>query len=492
MAFSVLAVIPAFAQNATLHGAVNDPTGAVIPGATVTLTDPSGVAHTATSDQNGAYSIPTLPLGPYTVEASAPDMALEARSITLRPGSQTLNLTLKVKAAEQSLNVQDQSGPTLSTDDSSNASAVVLRRKDLESLGDSQEDLAEDLQALAGPSAGPSGGALYVDGFSGGALPTKESIREVKINQNPFSPEYDKLGYGRIEIITKPGTDKFHGLTYFNFADSVWNSRDPYAQQKAPFLLREYGGNVGGPLSSRASFFLNVDGAAIDNGAIINLITVDPQTLAVGPFNSVFRVPQRRIIVSPRIDDQLNANHALSVRYRVEQADIRDSGVGGFNPVSLSNHVHFLSQTFQTSETATVGSHIVNESRFQFYRIVSSTLPNTGGYATQVLGAFNGGGSQLGPVHDTQNSVELQNYTTIVRHTHTFHFGVRVRNTSDSNFSQANFGGIVTYGGGTGPELDANNQPVLDSSGNFILIPLQSIERYRRTLLFKDWATQPR
>jgi len=58
--------------------------------------------------------------------------------------------------------------------------------------------------ALAGPSAGPSGGQIYIDGFTGGQFAAKASIREIRINQNPFSSEYDKLGYGRIEIFTKP------------------------------------------------------------------------------------------------------------------------------------------------------------------------------------------------------------------------------------------------------------------------------------------------
>ena len=88
---------------------------------------------------------------------------------------------------------------------------MVLRGADLEALSDDPDDLAADLQALAGPSAGPNGGSIFVDGFSGGQLPPKESIREIRINQNPFSPEYDKLGYGKIEIFTKPGSDKYRG-----------------------------------------------------------------------------------------------------------------------------------------------------------------------------------------------------------------------------------------------------------------------------------------
>lgn len=487
LGFAVVSTAAGSAQAASLHGTVSDPTGAVVPNATVTLTGASGGAHTTISDKNGNYWFTQLPFGSYTLQASAPDLGLpEPVSVSLSGRSHTLNLMLKVEAEKQNVNVEGQTGPTLTAENSNNASSIVLRGNDLESLGDSQEDLATDLQALAGPSAGPNGGALYVDGFSGGDLPAKESIREVKINQNPFSPEYDKLGYGRIEITTKAGADQFHGLSYFNLGDSVWNSRDPYAQQKAPFLLREYGGDLGGPINRKLSFFLNVDGAAIDNGANIDTVIIDPQTFTTIPFSNIFTVPQRRIIDSPRLDYQPNTNHTLSFRYRVEQADISDSGVGSLNLVSLSDHVHYLSNTFQASETATIGTNILNEARFQFFRIASSTLPNTPGSEVQVLGAFNGGGSQLGPVNDTQNNYEFQNYATIIHKAHTLHFGVRARETGDSNFSQANFGGTFTFAGGIGPELDASNHPVLNSSGNPILITLESVEVYRRTLLFQS------
>ena len=70
----------------------------------------------------------------------------------------------------------------------------MLRGSDLDALSDNPDDLAADLQALAGPAAGPNGGAIFIDGFSGGQLPPKNSIREIRINQNPFSPEYDRLG----------------------------------------------------------------------------------------------------------------------------------------------------------------------------------------------------------------------------------------------------------------------------------------------------------
>ena len=79
-----------------------------------------------------------------------------------------------------------------------------------------------------GLPAGPNGGQIYIDGFTGGQLPPKSAIREIRINQNPFSAEYDKLGYGRIEILTKPGTDKFHGQFMVNGNSSAFNSLNPF------------------------------------------------------------------------------------------------------------------------------------------------------------------------------------------------------------------------------------------------------------------------
>src|SRR6266404_2801901 len=270
-----------FAQTASLRGTVTDETGAVVPQAKVTLNGPGGLAKTATAIDDGTYSFAGLPPGNYTIQASAPDLAQQSVKTALKQRVQTLNLQLKVASTVQQVTVQENAGPALGTDPTSNTNSLILRGEDLQALSDDPEDLAADLQALAGPSAGPSGGSIYIDGFSGGELPPKDSIREIRINQNPFSPEFDKLGYGRIEIFTKPGTDKFHGTAYYNFGDAFWNSRNPYASVKAPFLLNEFGGNLSGPINKRASFFLDLRRDMVDNGSIINAVTLDPQTLLI-------------------------------------------------------------------------------------------------------------------------------------------------------------------------------------------------------------------
>lgn len=483
-----LASIRLPAQTAALRGQVTDESGAVVPTATVTLTDGVGVVRTTTASSDGSYSFGNLPSGNYTVQAAAPNLrGPEPAKVDLKPGFQIVNFQLRVAATAQQVTVEDQAGPAVSTEASNNASAIVLRDADLDALSDSPEDLQADLQALAGPSAGPNGGSIFVDGFSGGQLPPKSSIREIRVNQNPFSPEYDTLGYGRIEVLTKPGSDKFRGTAGFNYGNAFWNSRDPYAHQKAPFQLKEYEGAVSGPINPRASFNLNLQRHEVDDGSIITAITLDPQTLAViDPFTGVSRIPQRRVIVTPRVDYQLSANHTLVVRYNLTRADVQDSGIGNFNLISRGYGRKNDSQMVQATETAVLGASTVNETHFQFVRSDISAIANISSPAIQVLGSFNGGGSILGHSSTVQNSYEFQNNTSIVRGVHTWKFGVRVREQTIADTSPQNFNGTFTFGGGLAPELDANNQPVLDASGQPVLVNIQSIEQYRRTLLFEQ------
>ena len=480
--------VPAFAQTGALKGLVTDESGGVVAGAKVTLTSSSGQLKETVSNKEGAYLFSNLPFGEYLLEASASQLTLpEPVKVTLNAAVQAVNLQLKVAEMHEQVNVGDQAGAAITTESEGNASAVVLRGKDLDALGDDPEDLAADLQAMAGPSAGPNGGAFFIDGFSGGQLPSKSSILEVRINQNPFSPEYDTLGYGRIEILTKPGGEKFHGSLYNNFGDSFWNSANPYASQKAPFFLDEYGGSLEGPLGNKASFFLAADAAAINNGAIINGTTLDPNTLAIiDPFTQVFTIPQRRVTVSPRVDYQVTPSDTLSVRYVFQTVDIQHSGVGSFNLVSTGFHNEGQGNTVQIANTKIAGPNVINQTRLQFDRQSITSISDNSSAQIDVLNAFVGGGAQLATSANSLDSFEFQNYTTISHRAHTWRFGVRVRAAVMNNDSPINYGGTFVFTGGVAPELDATNHPVLDASGNPILVNIDSIESYRRTLAFQQ------
>jgi hypothetical protein len=461
--FAILCA-PLFAQTASVRGLITDESGAVIPAAKVSLTAADGKVKTTTAANDGTYSFTGLAPGEYGLQAAAPELTMpQPVKIVLRGGSQVLNLQLKVAATTQQVTVQESGGPVVSADPANNASALVIRGDDLQALSDDPEDLASDLQALAGPAAGPSGGSIFIDGFSGGQLPPKESIREIRINQNPFAPEFDKLGYGRIEIFTKPGADKFRGTGSYNFGDDFWNTRNPYAAQKAPFLLKEYGGSLSGPLDKKASFTLDVQRHSVNNGAIIHGITLDPATLAViDPFTDVFLVPQRRIVVTPRVDYQLTPNQTLTARYAFSRTDIADSGVGSFNLTPLGYHYQLTSHTAQIADTAVIGTHVINETRFQFYRAETSRNANSSGPEIQVLGAFNNGGATVGHGYDAGNDYEWQNYTSVLHGSHSLKFGVRLRASTVDDTSPTNYNGTFIFGG------NANTT---------------SIEQYRRTLL---------
>jgi hypothetical protein len=186
----------------------------------------------------------------------------------------------------------------------------------------------------------------------------------------------------------------------------------------------------------------------------------------------------------PRVDYQISTNHTLTVRYSYSRDAVDNAGVGGFNLVSRGFH-SVRSQTFQATETAVLGSNVVNEVRFQYFRPNTATAAKTPGAALDVLGAFSGGGAPLGYTIDHQHNYEFQNYTSVLRGVHAWRFGVRVRGTVEKSDSPQNFGGTFSFGGDLAPELNAANQAVIDASGQPVLVNIDSIERYRRTLLFQ-------
>src|SRR5262249_47316112 len=158
-----------------------------------------------------------------------------------------------------------------------------------------------------------------------------------------------------------------------------------------------------------ASFALNLQREWVDNGNVINAVTLDPASLTPQRFTDTHVSGLRRTIVTPRIDYQLSANHTLTVRYSFNRDAISDAGVGSLNLVSRGYHSDARSQTVQLTETAVLGASIVNETRFQYFRPTTILTANTPGAALQVLSSFNDGGAQVGHSTDTQNTYEVQN-----------------------------------------------------------------------------------
>src|SRR2546423_489620 len=441
--------VVAFGQQVTgtIKGQVSDEFGGVIVGASVVAVDASGTKKTATTNGEGNFIISSLAVGKYIVQITAPGFATyENAEIDLTSTrSQQLNVTLKVTIEQQKVTVTPE-GAGVNTEPENNLGAIVLKGSDLESLPDDPDDLAAALQALAGPAAGPNGGQIYVDGFTGGRLPRLASIREIRINSNPYSAEYDRPGFGRIEILTRPGTDRFRGQVGFNFNNQAFNSRNPFAVTRAPYLSRQFSGNVSGPISKKkASFFFDFEKRDINDQAVVNATILDPSFNIIS-FAETVPLPNRRSEFSPRLDYQINKNNTLVARYEYEHSR-NLTGAGGFSLGSRRYRTFSTQQTFRLTETAVLNPRTVNETRFQFTHQISGDTADNSIPTTSVQDAFTGGGSQIGKSSTSNNRWELNNNTSLALGPHAIKFGARFRGVHIDSVSPQNFGGTWTFSG---------------------------------------------
>lgn len=432
-------------QSGSIHGTITDPTGAVIPSSTVIIAGADGQSRTVTSGGNGAYAAENLAPGSYTLSVSANGFAASAPLTVAVTASKIaiVDIALQLPVEQQQVTVSDQA-VSVDTSPEDNANAVVIKGKDLDALSDDPDELQSELQALAGPSAGPNGGQVYIDGFSGGQLPPKSSIREIRINSNPFSAQYDKLGYGRIEIFTKPGTDKLHGSVMMMGNDSAFNSLNPFVKSEPSYHTLFSMANAGGPLSKKASWFVSVFNRDNQANSIVNAELLDASG---NPYNysAAVATPQSRLDFSPRFDFQLGANNTLTVRYMYSRQTATNDGVSQFALESQAYNVSNQENTLQISDTQILSPSVINETHFQYMRdrdsqTAQSTLPTI-----TVQGAFTGGGNSLGTSRSGLDNYELQNSTMISKGAHSIDFGGRLRFTRDSSYSTAGFNGAYIY-----------------------------------------------
>lgn len=468
-----------------IKGTLTDESGGVIPAATVSLKGSSGT-KTTQSQADGTYSFTGLAAGQYTVNLTFPGFTPFSNVVTVAPGATVqLPIRLSLTTETQQVTVSADAGPTVNVEPDSNATALVIQGSDLQALPDDPDDLSDALEALAGPGAGPNGGQLYIDGFSGGNLPPKESIREVRVNQNPFSTEYDRLGFGRIEILTKPGTDRLRGMLFLNDSDATFDSRNPFASNKPDYSNRMYGGNVSDSINKRSSFFLDYNERDITNNAITHAIFFDPNLFQAVPVNTALVTPQMNRTISPRVDYQLSTNHTLTARFEERMSSFDNAGLGGYRlppPYSqLPYNTSGDAQNVMITETAILNARTESETRFQYFRNWSQS---TGNEVPQVnvANSFITGGNGVGNRFDRTHHFELQNYTTITRGKQTIKFGVRARRQSDQNNDPQGFNGQFTFLGGVEPVLDGSDQIVYDQNGVAQTQFLTSLQQYQRNL----------
>jgi Carboxypeptidase regulatory-like domain len=473
-----------------IRGQVTDPSNASVAGATVLLTTPTGASMDTTTNKDGLFEFKDLAPGKYQLKAVAQGFALFTKAdVTVTAGQVTrANIALQLEVQEQKVEVQSTT-TQVDVNPANNANSIVLQGKDLDALSDDPDEMESELQALAGPSAGPNGGQIYIDGFTAGQLPPKASIREIRINQNPFSSEYDKLGYGRIEIFTKPGTDKYHGQFMVLGNTAAFNARNPFeilpAGVSPPgYNSEQYSGNIGGPLNKKTSFYFTIDRRNIGAlGVVSSTVVCGDQFLlipcaptqnkfSIVPFSDAVTNPQTRTNLSPRIDYQLTPSNTLMGRYQYFRDVETNNGVGQFTLAQQGTNTLETEQTLQLTDTQTINPSTINEIRFQYLHDNSFTNPVSTAESINVGGAFNGMGSGGGAISDIQNHYEIQDtvYKTYAKHS--WKWGGRLRTTTDNNSTSANFVGAFSFSARPNPDPTC----VPTSTDNCTITPIEAYQ----------------
>jgi hypothetical protein len=432
----------AAAQLPVLSGDVLDATGAAIPNATIHLHSDQADAD-AVSDALGHFSVALVP-GTYALTVSMDGFRTLNRSNIVIAAGRNTTLSLKLLAAsDQEVEVDALQAADTSSD--ANRSALVFKNEQLDTFSDDPNVMEQQLESMSGgdPSNPPQ---LYVDGFSGGQMPPKDEIREIRINQNPFSAAYDQFGMGRIEIFTKPGASKLHGNLDTEWGESALNARNPYITGTLPaYDSQNLFGSLTGPINKTTSFYLNILVQNTNSNASINATTVDPSTLL--PVQVTQAVPTQNHWQSyrERIDHQFGKKDTFIGRYQFNNTSTINSGVGQLVLAEAGTSSTIHRQILQLSDTHIFNAHVVLDSALQYIRTVTNQSPNSTAPSVTVQGSFTGGGAQSQETHDHQDQWEVQQYFSISEGKHFIRAGMRFRDSRDANFSNANYNGQFTF-----------------------------------------------
>ena len=452
------------AASGSVTGFVVDPDQAAIPGATVTLTPARGTALTTTSGSDGGYTFRGVPAGTYSLTVTMSGFASFAREgVKVGAASVALNARLAIQTESTEVNVTTQNTTTVSVDPDSNSSSVVIKDKDLEALSDDPDELSDELSALAGPTAGPNGGQIYVDGFTGGQLPPKSSIREIRVNQNPFSAQFDKQGFGRVEVFTKPGTDNFHGQASIQGNAKFLNTSNPFlgsSNVQPDYHRLFFIGSLTGPLTKTSSFSIagshrEIEDNSVFAGQIISTGPDSPVLCAPGnpacalyTFPSANRAtfhPQTRWDLTPRLDLALGKSNTLTARYQYVSNVAQNAGLGSTSLNSTAYSTGSHEKQLQISDTQILSQKVINETRLQLVRTTSTQTPNTFAPTLSLAGFFSGGGSSSVVQNSTNDHFELQNYTSVALQKNFIRAGMRLRINREALFSTAGSNGTFSY-----------------------------------------------
>jgi outer membrane receptor protein involved in Fe transport len=406
---ALLVGVPAAeAQNAQMTGTVMDGSGGVIPGATVTAKNQdTGFMRTAVTDEAGAYRLPALPPGQYTVTVELTGFATETRRDLVLVIDQTANIVFTMKPAtlNETLTVHGES-PVVDTSRSDVSTSVsteqiqalpVASRRwiDLAMLtpGVSQDAIRGRFYpgtVNIGAGTREYSNAYYVDGVNNTWAEMGEprqnfamdSIQEFKVSTSNYKAEYGLATGGLLTVVSKAGTNDVRGSGFFFVRDKSLTARTYFEKTKPPFKRYQYGGTVGGPVvRDRTHYFFSIERTDEDV----------PFTVATGgiwpTYDGTYIANQVRWVYTAKADHQLSSTQSMFVRFSKE---------GEYRPYITSGGIIAPSAGFdfeppRTSavlgHTWVVNDRLLNDYRFQ-YAFASGDVEMPGSHTRWKAGDF--------------------------------------------------------------------------------------------------------
>lgn len=282
--------------SATIVGTISDPSGAIAPGAQVTARNvDTGLTRTVTSGDDGTYRLEFLPVGHYALEVTTAgfkkaylsDIVLAVNDTARVDASLTVGqVTESVTVTETAPQINTSTPEIGRTIQSAEITTLPLVERNVYTLLDLTPGVQSNNNGVAAASTGTSslilgfpeqrtlinggtdGGTgsvnYYLDGGSnmtnlrntGNILPNPDAIQEFRVQTNSYNAEYGRFASGIINVLTKSGTNKFHGSVFEFVRNTVFNANDWGSQlERPPFHRNQFGGTIGGPIKRDKTFF---------------------------------------------------------------------------------------------------------------------------------------------------------------------------------------------------------------------------------------------
>ncbi|MFB3854430.1 MAG: TonB-dependent receptor domain-containing protein [Vicinamibacterales bacterium] len=468
---------------ATLLGTVFDEQGAVLPGATVTITNTeTGFNRVVVSDERGYYRAAALPPGQYEMKVEMAGFSSQVRAgMSLTIGQEaTINFTLKLSSVQEAITVTADS-PLVETTKST--VGTTINRQQLDNLpipGRNFTALANLTPGVTGVGGGGlnTGGQIsrnntfLIDGTSNdetalnstrGSM-SLETVREYVVMASQFNAEYGNASGAIVTVVTRSGTNTLQGRAFGFFRDTSLNARafaaaDLCAQAaaagkecdpKPAFSQQRYGGTLGGPfVHDKLHYFGAYEGTRQRETSIISSRVTDAMLVAFNqPLTRTFPRNQDAHNVFYKVDNQLAANQTLTASYRLDHNRSKGNGIGGTSTRERGSDQINRSQDFRLTHTTVLSDRALNEARFAYSTHLRWTTVD--GYFSPTGLTINRPDISLGkssnnPQGDKERYIQIIDNFSYTAGPHNFKTGFSINLLRDNAYFLGNKDGTYTF-----------------------------------------------